>query len=317
MFKALLVPLAVVVLFTNCKKSNPGSDPAPVTPEAASQTTKTITVDGLNREYIIYLPSAWNTQTTALPLLFALHGGGGTDSGMISLASFNSLAESNKFIVIYPQGTQKNWNDGRPTPPNQAGVNDVNFIRTLITTLSTTYKIDAKRIYATGISNGAFMSSRLGSELSDKIAAFASVAGTMDSTVAANCNPANKVAALFIHGTTDPLVPFAGGTMTSGSGGTITSHAAAVAKWVSVDGASATAVTTNITDAVNDGTSATRKDYNNGTNGTAVTSIIILNGGHTWPQGSSYVSQLIVGKTCQDFNGCQTIWDFFKAHPKP
>jgi polyhydroxybutyrate depolymerase len=317
MFKALLVPIAVVVLFTNCKKSNPGSDPAPVTPEAASQATKTITVDGLNREYIIYLPSAWNTQTTALPLLFALHGGGGNDSGMVALASFNALAEVNKFIVVYPSGVQTSWNDGRPTAANQAGVNDVNFFRTLISTLSTNYKIDAKRIFATGISNGAFMSSRLGSELSDKIAAFASVAGSMDSTIHANSNPANKVSAMFIQGTTDPLIPFNGGVLTVGAGGTIVSHASAIAKWITIDGASATAVTTNITDAVNDGTSATRRDYNNGTNNTAVTSIVILNGGHTWPQGLQYLPEIIIGKTCQDFNACQTIWDFFKAHPKP
>jgi polyhydroxybutyrate depolymerase len=274
-----------------------------------------ITVDGKSREYIIYLPTGYNT-VTALPLVFCLHGGSGTDSSFIKLANFNTIAEREKFIVVYPQGIQNSWNDGRPTASNTAGVDDVNFFRIMIRNFSAAYKIDAKRIYATGISNGGFMSSRLGTELGDKIAAFASDAASVEkNTVYPNINSTNAVSAMYIQGTADPLVPFLGGVMTVGSGGSIASHAEAVTKWVTVNNCSAAGIT-NIPDIANDGTTATRRDYNGGIKGTAVVSIVIQNGGHTWPQGFQYISELIIGKTCQDFNGIETVWEFFKAHPK-
>ncbi len=311
----ILITLAACLFLISCNKDKSPSS-VPEAPKPAVQKTATIMVDSRSREYIIYLPSGYNT-ATAMPLLFCLHGGGGIDSGFINLANFNTLAESEKFIVVYPQGVQNNWNDGRPTPPNLQGVDDVNFFRVMIQNFTATYKIDSKKIYCTGISNGGFMCSRLGAELGDKIAAFASDAASVEKiTVFNNINSLNPVSAMYIQGTTDPLVPFNGGTMTAGSGGAIASHIEVVGKWVSANNCSATAVVTNIPDIANDGTTATRRDYNGGTKGSVVTSIIITNGGHTWPQGYQYLPELSIGKTCQDFNGVNTVWDFFKTHPK-
>jgi polyhydroxybutyrate depolymerase len=253
-----------------------------------------------------------------MPLVFCLHGGGGTDSGFIKMANFNIIAEREKFVVVYPQGFQNNWNDGRPTTPNQLGVDDVNFFRMMIQQFSTTYKIDAKRIFSTGISNGGFMSSRLGAELGDKIAAIASIAASVEkNTIYNNINGTNRVSAMYIQGTADLLVPFTGGVMTAGSGGTIASHAEVVTKWVIANNCNTTPVVTNIPDIAADGTTAVQREYNGGTNGTSVVSIIIQNGGHTWPQGLQYLPEAIIGKTCMDFNGIETVWAFFKAHPKP
>jgi polyhydroxybutyrate depolymerase len=312
MQKLFLVFIISIIALSCGKKDTPSTEIS----KPSEQKTITLTVDGLIREYTIFLPTGYNI-ATAMPLLFAIHGGGGTSAGAISLASFNTLAETNKFIVVYPQGVGNNWNDGRPTTPNQQGVDDVNFFRTMINTISTTYKIDPKRIFATGISNGGFMSSRLGAELGDKIAAFASVAASVEkNTVYNNINGTNKVSAMYIQGTLDPLVPFLGGIMTAGSGGNIASHTEVVAKWIAANNCNATTVAQNIPDIAVDGTTATRRDYTGGTNNTAVTSIIILNGGHTWPQGAQYLSELIIGKTCQDFNGSDAVWEFFKTHPK-
>jgi polyhydroxybutyrate depolymerase len=308
-----LVVLSLVICagLLACKKSETDNNSNP-----GVQKTETITVDSRTREYIIYLPTGYNT-ATALPLVFCLHGGGGTGSGFQSMANFNTLAEKEKFIVVYPSGIEKSWNDGRPTDANVMGVDDVNFFRTMIQNFSTPYKIDPKRIYVTGISNGGFMSSRLGTELGDKIAAFASDAASVEkNTIYGNISATNPVSAMYIQGTADPLVPFMGGIMTAGSGGTIASHAEAVAKWVSVNSCNTSAVVTNVPDIASDGTSAVRRDYNGGTKGTAVTSIVIQNGGHTWPQGLQYLSELIIGKTSQDFNAIETVWEFFKTHPK-
>jgi polyhydroxybutyrate depolymerase len=86
-------------------------------------------------------------------------------------------------------------------------------------------------------------------------------------------------------------------------------------KWVTVSNC-IVAVVTNMPDAANDDTSAVRRDYNGGTKGTAVTSIVILNGVHTWPQGAQYLSELIIGKASQDFNGFENVLEFFKTDPK-
>jgi polyhydroxybutyrate depolymerase len=312
MKKSLLFSLLITTVLLGCKKDK---TPVPPVSNPGIQKTELIAVDGKSREYIIYLPTGYNT-VASLPLVFCLHGGGGTDSSFIKLANFNTIAEKEKFIVVYPQGIDNSWNDGRPTAANTAGVNDVNFFRAMIQDFSAKYKIDAKKVFSTGISNGGFMSSRLGAELSDKIAAFASDAASVEKTTVYN-NINSPVSAMYVQGTADPLVPFLGGVMTVGSGGTIASHTEAVAKWVTTNNCSATAVVTNIPDIANDGTTAVRRDYNGGTKGTAVTSIIIQNGGHTWPQGEQYLSELIIGKTCQDFNGIETVWEFFKTHPKP
>ncbi len=309
------IALLILSSFFACKKTD--DSPVVVADKPTEQTTQLITVDGRSREYILYLPAAYN-KATSLPLLFVLHGGTGTDSGMVNLADFRALAERDKFIIVYPQGTDKQWNDGRPSTPNQNGVNDVNFFSSLISNLSSRFLIDNKRIFVTGISNGGFMSSRLGCELSGQFAAFASVAASMEkNTVYAACTPNNPVSAMYIQGTADPLVPFLGGTMTAGSGGVIASHAEAGLKWVSNNGCSTTAVTTNIPDlSTTDGTTSVRRDFNGGRNNSAVVSIVVTGGGHTWPQGPQYLIEAIIGKTAQDFNACETIWDFFKMHPK-
>jgi polyhydroxybutyrate depolymerase len=315
--KRFLLLLLSGALFFSCKKEN-NPVPEPEAPKPAVQKTETITADGRSREYIIFLPTGYNTTTTAMPLVFCLHGGGGTDSGFIKMANFNIIAEREKFVVVYPQGFQNNWNDGRPTTPNQLGVDDVNFFRMMIQQFSTTYKIDAKRIFSTGISNGGFMSSRLGAELGDKTAAIASIAASVEkNTIYNNINGTNRVSAMYIQGIADLLVPFTGGVMTAGSGGTIASHAEVVAKWVIANNCNTTPVVTNIPDIAADGTTAVQREYNGGTNGTSVVSIIIQNGGHTWPQGLQYLPEAIIGKTCMDFNGIETVWAFFKAHPKP
>jgi polyhydroxybutyrate depolymerase len=159
------------------------------------------------------------------------------------------------------------------------------------------------------------MSSRLGCELSNRIAAIAVDAATIEATtIAPSCNPGRPVPAIYIHGTTDPLVPFVGGQMTAGgtAGGTVLSHVQAIDKWVSINGCNTTPTITDLPDIANDGTTITQRIYSGGTNGSEVVSYVILNGGHTWPQGPQYLPEAIIGKTSQDMNACEVIWTFFK-----
>ena len=130
------------------------------------------------------------------------------------------------------------------------------------------------------------MSSRLCCELSNRIAAIAVYAATIEATtIASSCNPGRPVPAIYIHGTFDPLVPFTVRQMTAGgtAGGTVLSHFQAVDKWVTINGCSSTPVLTDLPDIANDGTTIKQRVYSNSTNGSEVVSYVITNGGHTWP----------------------------------
>jgi polyhydroxybutyrate depolymerase len=286
-----------------------------ITPDKPSdQKTINLTVDGNARSFIVYLPTGYNN-AGKMPLIFAIHGGSGTPEGMINIANFKPISDREKVVLIYPAGIQNNWNDGRPTTPNQLGINDVSFFNQMCDYAIANLSVDGTKIYATGISNGGFMSSRLGCELSNRIAAIAVDAATIEATtIASSCNPGRPVPAIYIHGTSDPLVPFTGGQMTAGgtAGGTVLSHFQAIDKWITINGCNTTPTITDLPDIANDGTTIKQRVYSNTTNGSEVVSYVILNGGHTWPQGYQYLNELIIGKTSQDMNACEVIWSFFK-----
>jgi polyhydroxybutyrate depolymerase len=303
--------LTISIFLFSCKKEG---GPTLSVDKPSEQKTINITFDGVARNFIVYLPSGYNN-SGKMPLIFAIHGGSGTPEGMINIANFKTIADRDKVVLVYPEGVQKNWNDGRPTAPNQLGINDVVFFNQMCDYMINNYSVDEKKIYATGISNGGFMSTRLGCELSNRIAAIAVNAATIEATtIAPNCKPNRPVPALYIHGTTDPLVPFLGGQITAGgtAGGTILSHFQAIDKWVTINGCNPTPTVTDLPDIANDGTTIKQRVYSGGANGSEVVSYVVLNGGHTWPQGYQYLNEAIIGKTSQDMNACEVIWTFFK-----
>jgi polyhydroxybutyrate depolymerase len=299
-----------LITLLSCSKEN--TSPTQDNDKPSEQKTINLTIDGNARSFIVYLPTGYNN-AGKMPLIFAIHGGSGTPEGMINIANFKPIADRDKVVLVYPAGIQKNWNDGRPTTPNQLGINDVSFFKQLCDYMITNYSVDGTKIYATGISNGGFMSSRLGCELSNRIAAIAVDAATIEATtIAPNCNPSRPVPVIYIHGTLDPLVPFTGGTVSPGAGGTAISHFQAIDKWITINGCNTTPTITDLPDIANDGTTIKQRVYSGGINGSEVVSYVILNGGHTWPQGYQYLNEAIIGKTSQDVNACEVIWAFFK-----
>ena len=305
----IFILITIIFLLISCKKDN---NPNIYADKPSEQKTVNLTVDGNARSFIVYLPTGYNN-AGKMPLIFAIHGGSGTPEGMINIANFKTIADRDKVVLVYPAGIQNNWNDGRPTTPNQLGINDVSFFNQMCDYMINNYSVDGTKIYATGISNGGFMSSRLGCELSNRIAAIAVDAATIEATtIAPNCNPGRPVPAIYIHGTTDPLVPFTGGTVSPGAGGTAISHFQAIDKWITINGCNTTPTITDLPDIANDGTTIKQRVYSNSTNGSEVVSYVILNGGHTWPQGYQYANEAFIGKTSQDMNACEVIWTFFK-----
>lgn len=307
--------LLISILLPSCLEQDSLTQTAD---KPSEQKTITIAVDGNPRSFLLYLPMGYN-KAGKMPLIFALHGGSGTPEGMIKLVDFKSIADRDKVVLVYPAGIQKNWNDGRPTTPNQLGIDDVSFFNQMCDYMIANYSIDGTKIYATGISNGGFMTSRLGCELSNRIAAIAVNAATIEAaTIAPNCNPGRPVPAIYIHGTADPLVPFTGGQMTAAgtAGGSILSHFQAVDKWVNINGCNVIPIITDLPDIANDGTTIKQRIFTGGINGSEVVSYVVLNGGHTWPQGLQYLNEAIIGKTSQDMNACEVIWTFFKRYSR-
>jgi polyhydroxybutyrate depolymerase len=304
--KMILRIISFCLLFsTGCQKLK-------LAKENSIQKNINITVSNIARSFIVYIPESSN-KTDKLPLVFVLHGGSGSAESMLKLADFRALATKEKFILVYPDGIEKSWNDGRPTSANVKGIDDVAFFSEMCDYLTENYPVSKSKIYVTGMSNGGFMASRLACELSNKIAAFAVVAGSMEAnTIAVNCKPSMPVAAIYIQGTQDPLVSFNGGEMTVGAGGKILSHTQVIEKWVKLNNCTPNPTITDIPDLSNDGTSIKKRTYPNGTNGSEVVSYVVLNGGHTWPLGSQYLGENTIGKTSQDMNANEVIWEFFK-----
>ncbi len=279
--------------------------------------------DCLRRTWLLHLPKGFD-KSKSLPLVFVLHGGGGRAKGMIDLTQggFNGLADREGFIVCYPQGVDKHWNDGRPGATSRAAkedIDDVGFISALIDRLVKNLNVDPKRVYVTGMSNGAMMSHRLGWELSSKIAAIAPVAGAMPANLAERSAKKVPISVLAISGTDDPLVPYQGGEvhLYAKELGRVLSVQKSVELWVERNRCSKTPEVSPLPDVdKSDGAKVTRETYSGGAQGSEVVLYTIQGGGHTWPGGVQYLSEKIIGKTCRDIDANTVIWNFFKKHVK-
>lgn len=271
---------------------------------------------GVERTYRVHVPRGYDA-AKQWPLVIALHGGGGAGRGMNTVTHLNDVADAHGFLVAYPDGRFRHWNDGRQSGVAESRkVDDVGFLADLIDALAKKYSVDRKRVFATGISNGGFMSQRLACDLSDKVAAIAVVAATMGQELSRKCNPRQPVSVLLIHGTEDPLVPYEGGRVQVRGGGEIISAPDAVKKWVGLNGCTTKPRTDSLPDAAKDGTRTRRELYTGCKNGTEVAFLIVEGGGHTWPGGPQYLPPRRIGRTSRDFDASAVIWEFFAAHPR-
>jgi len=273
-----------------------------------------IIVDGLERTYIIHLP-AGKEKAAGNPLVLALHGGGGKGSGMNKLSGFDDVSDERGFVVVYPDGVDKQWNDGRDDFHLNNDINDVKFISCLIDTLKVLYNIDSNRVYVTGISNGGIMSFRLACELSNKIAAFAPVAASMPLNPSYDCKPVRPVPMMLIFGEDDPLIPFGGGDISIlglSKRGKVIPVNESVNYWVKFNGSNTIPEETTI-DKADDETSVVKKVYSASVGGAEVQFWLVKGGGHCWPGGFQYLPKLIIGRTSKEFNATEEIWKFFSA----
>ncbi|HTQ39887.1 MAG TPA: PHB depolymerase family esterase, partial [Pirellulales bacterium] len=278
---------------------------------------KTIEVGNRQRTYYLHVPENLSAEQPA-PLVLVFHGGGGNALGMERyLTDFSKLADQEHFLVAYPEGVDKSWNDGRGTPSTSAAnenVDDLAFFMAMLETISKQHPVDPRRIFATGISNGAIFSHYLAANHADKIAAIAPVVGSIADPFYKQFKPSQPVSVLILQGTKDPLVPYDGGPVGQGKlgdRGKVIATDDAVKLWVQADGCQTQPVEDALPDSdPDDGCTVMRFTYGHGKNGTEVVLYKIEGGGHTWPGGPQYFPQFLIGPVCRDVDATQVIWDF-------
>lgn len=273
---------------------------------------------GRERTYLIHLPPKEKMQKQ-VPLLFHLHGGGGTSYGCMGLTfgRFNELADREGFIVVYPQGFEKQWNDGRTgnfRTEEQLKLDDVGFIVKITEELKKKYKIDNTKIFTAGMSNGGFMSSRLICDRPDIFNGAAIITATLSKEYFPKCNPSKPVAVLIMNGTDDPLVPYNGGFVKvfKKTRGEIISTDDLIQFWKEKNACTNKEVI-KPKDKYDDGTSLIIEKYTVCKTGGSLLLYKIEGGGHTWPGGKQYLGEKLIGKTSKEINACDEIWNFFKT----
>jgi polyhydroxybutyrate depolymerase len=294
------------------------------TPSRGIQTndqTYEMEFGGRERTYMVHLPPK-EKMAKALPLLFHLHGGGGTAKGTPGLTfnRFNTLADQEGFIVVYPNAVNKNWNDGRKLEDVIAwkeDIDDVGFITAIFDALKEKHNIDSSRIFTTGMSNGGFMSSRLLCDRADVFRGGAILTASLSKDYLPNCDPKKPVAVLVMNGTDDPLVPYNGGMVKvfRKTRGEIVSTDEIVDFWKEKNGCEQKQEKINLPDTSDDGTTVSVTKYSDCKEGGALVLYTVNGGGHTWPGGKQYLGKRIIGKTNRDIVACDVIWEFFNSLP--
>jgi polyhydroxybutyrate depolymerase len=270
---------------------------------------ESIVVDGRERVYYIHLPQMYDGSEPT-PLLLAFHMRLGTAWMMREITQFNRVADREGFIVVYPEGSGRSWADGSQRyGADKAGVDDVRFVEALLARLEERYSVDADRVYAAGFSNGGFFAQRLGCELSEKIAAIATVSAVLPVEVLERCAPAGTVPVLMMHGSADMDMPWEGWPPE------LASVPDTVEKWLEVNGCSPSP-TVELSDPADDATTLRLETYTECRDAAAVLLYTIEGGGHKWPGASNVLQYWLSGNLSQDIEASSAVWEFFERHPK-
>ena len=258
----------------------------------------------MERAFIVYVPKIYK-EGTKVPLLFNFHGYTSKAKDQMWYGEFREIADTANFIIAYPMGTKDSannthWNVGWAKPTTD----DVAFTSALIDSLSADYSIDQKRIYSTGMSNGGFMSFKLACELSDRIAAVASVAGSMQPYTLKNAKPSHPMPILQIHGDADGLVPYEGNSKWTRPIESL------ISDWTSFNKITTKPVVVNLPDTdPDDESTVVKTTYQNQNNCVEVIHYKVIGGDHAWPG-----AMIPLDGTNYDFDASEVIWEFLSKY---
>ena len=270
----------------------------------------TLTAGGLVRDFYVARPARVDSARGA-PLVIFLHGGGGSARGAAERYGFTGVAGGAGAIVVYPDGVDHHWNDGRDA--FHSG-DDVAFIRALVARLRKQERIDPRRIYAAGHSNGAMMAYTLACRAPGVFAAIGTVGGEIPVNDVARCANAHPISVIAIHGTDDPLVPYDGG----GIRGAVLGAEQSARFWSKVDGCAQTPTDTALPPPTRtDSTRAFLISYSDCRDARAVVLYKIQGAGHGWPGRPEMLPESVVGPHSDAVDATAVIWGFFVGNQRP
>ncbi|MEO7177058.1 MAG: PHB depolymerase family esterase [Saprospiraceae bacterium] len=262
-----------------------------------------ILVGNIYRDYRLYVPAIYDG-SKAVPLVINFHGYSSNNLEQEYYGNFKPLADTANFIIAHPNGTidafgNRHWGNLLPGPK----ADDSGFIAAMIDKLSSQYQIDQNAIYATGMSNGGNMSYLLGCDLSEKIAAIASVTGFMTAAELSSCQISHPLPVMIIHGTADAVVAYNG-----------TSYFLPVEdlvyEWVGKNGCNNIPEILQVPNTnLADNCTAEHWIFKDGFQNSSVELYKIFGGGHSWP--GAFVN---LNVTNQDFSASAEIWRFFRKY---
>ena len=267
----------------------------------AQQTINaTLLHDNVVREYIMYVPATYDPNVPC-PLVLSYHGAEQSSSINFDKTRFDLVADTAGFIVVHPMGTLQP--DEKFTHWNvdfwNSNTDDIGFSIALLDSIEKTYNIDPKRIYSAGTSNGGFMSYLLACQLSNRIAAIASVSGSLLPKMRDNCRPEHPTPVLQIHGTADSLVPY------EEKQDWVIPAFDAVQYWVEFNNCDSIPSILHILDIDTlDGSTVKHFIHGNGKNGVSTELFKVVGGGHAWPGKRGNM----------DMNSTLEIWRFFSKY---
>ncbi len=273
---------------------------------------------GRTRTWHAYLPAQ---RTPSPALVFVLHGSNGDWAQARGgyAYDFDVLAESEGFIPVYPDGVEGHWNDCRKAGPyaaNTLDIDDVGFLRALAERFANEHGADAKRVFATGISNGGQMALRLALEAPELVRAVAPVAASLPAERNMDCKPAGRpVSVLIMNGTADPMNPWGGGDVALyglvGNRGAVLSSDDSIDYWRDLAGHTAAPERVALPDLDPGDASTVEVTRWSAPGRKSVALYAIRNGGHNAPSPALQIPRLF-GPTNHDISAAHEIWRFFQ-----
>jgi len=276
-----------------------------------------------DRECVIHAPQGSDLSKPS-PLVIMLHGFGGTALNAADETGWSAKSDQEKFIIAYAEGSRpdryspanfrknpQGWNDGSGRfHAGEKNIDDVAYIDALIGEIAQRYRVDSKRIFVTGFSNGASMTFRIGAELSHRVAAIAPVSGTC---WLEKIQPVQPLSVCYITGTADSLNPLNGGYPKLALGGKEQGGKAKpavqtfIAQWVR-------ALQCPESPNIDESSKGVRKQVHGDPSDPSQVVCITVEGlGHHWAGGESQAPNILVGRNTNKLNATDAIWEFFRS----
>jgi polyhydroxybutyrate depolymerase len=323
--RILFIVSIISIFLLSCKKDSVPTTPK-VIPYAEGMTANYITVNNVTRKYLIYRPTG---MTSVNSVVTVLHGGGGlglgvSEIGTHPLSVFRTVADTAKFLVVYPEGSldiqgNPGWNDCRRDDISGSQGDDITFLKQLNAKLMSELNINSTKMYLTGTSNGALMTYSYAFQYPETIKAIAVSSGNLpafpESGLCSNGSTI-PIPILLTHGTSDPAMPADGGCVANIGGacnrGKVISQSATITYWLQRNNLqnvipTITSFNLNTTDAGN-----VEKRVYSGSN--PLIYFVLNNAGHAVPSKTVFSNSTPAsGIQNRDIEYAEEVWKFFKG----